>query len=277
MEQNGFIIDTLRNNKRNNNMTTLSIEEFDSKMKELLLVPGVVEHLEVDNYQNGLATQGSGSVSKIGFGVSASLDLFHLAAKAGCGAIVVHHGLALGGPLLDDITYHRLAYLIKNDIALWGAHFALDAHPELGNAAQILIMIGATTTDAYFDKEGPWGRVADVPSTTLDAVVSAMGEYVSPSTVVYDYGNKEIKRVACITGSGGPSLADITALKNDGVDLFITGVAYESHRDAFKEAGMNFIAAGHYHTEMVGVQALQKVVEEEWGVETVWLDVENVI
>jgi len=40
---------------------------------------------------------------------------------------------------------------------------------------------------------------------------------------------------------------------------------------------MNFIAAGHYHTEMVGVQALQKVVEEEWGVETVWLDVENVI
>ncbi len=42
-----------------------------------------------------------------------------------------------------------------------------------------------------------------------------------------------------------------------------------------REAGVHFIAAGHYATETLGIRRLGDLVAERFGVEHVFLDVPN--
>jgi len=254
--------------------------EFDQKMKELLCLPELMPFVAKDNLYNGLMSQGSGEVKKVGFGVSSSVELFKLAKAAGCDAVVVHHGLQILPKQLDTSTYQRLEFLIKNDIALWSAHFVLDAHPELGNNSEMLQAIGTpNNTVPYFDPahEAPWGRLAHfVDPLTVAGVIEKLSGRLSPDTVVYDFGPKENFTVISVSGGGAPRQEDFASLKELGVDLFITGEVGEWTREQIREIGINLIAGGHYHTEKFGVQALQPVVEG-WGLETEWLELENSI
>jgi putative NIF3 family GTP cyclohydrolase 1 type 2 len=61
-----------------------------------------------------------------------------------------------------------------------------------------------------------------------------------------------------------------------GIDLYITGEAHEWNREIFKEAGINFIAGGHYNTEIFGIKALMDYVKSNFkGIDCSWLDLEN--
>ena len=42
-----------------------------------------------------------------------------------------------------------------------------------------------------------------------------------------------------------------------------------------REAGIHFIAAGHYATETFGVRALGDLLASEFGVEHLWFDIPN--
>ena len=41
------------------------------------------------------------------------------------------------------------------------------------------------------------------------------------------------------------------------------------------ELGINLIGAGHYNTERLGVQAVGRLLEENFGVSAVFIDVPN--
>lgn len=256
----------------------MTLHDFDQQMRAFLCREELLPHLAQDNLYNGLMTHGSGQVTKVGFGVSASVELFRLAKAAGCDAIIVHHGLNIPAKQLDLSVYKRLEFLIKNDIALWSAHFVLDAHPEVGNNAQILQAIGTpNSSEPYVDPahQAPWGRLAHFmePLTVTDVLEKLDGR-LSPQTIVYDFGPTENRTVAAVSGGGAPRSEDFAQLKELGVDLFITGEVGEWNREQIRELEINLIAGGHYHTERFGVQALQPVVES-WGLETVWLELEN--
>ena len=60
-----------------------------------------------------------------------------------------------------------------------------------------------------------------------------------------------------------------------GADCFLTGEPSEQAKWAADEAGIHFIAAGHYATEVFGVRALGDLVAERFGVEHVFIDVPN--
>ena len=57
----------------------------------------------------------------------------------------MHHGYFWKGesPVIRGMKRNRLKTLLANDINLYGWHLPLDAHPELGNNAQLAALLGS--------------------------------------------------------------------------------------------------------------------------------------
>ena len=55
----------------------------------------------------------------------------------------------------------------------------------------------------------------------------------------------------------------------------MTGEAAEPTKHAAKEAGIHFVAAGHYATETLGVKALAARIADEFGIEWEFVDLPN--
>ena len=106
------------------------------------------ELLEIQDFQdygpNGLQVPGSGELSVVISGVSASRELLEQAASAGAQLVVAHHGLFwdFHPRTISPAMKERLRVLFDNDISLAGYHLPLDAHPEVGNNALICTALG---------------------------------------------------------------------------------------------------------------------------------------
>src|SRR5687767_13037374 len=93
---------------------------------------------------NGLQVEGKDEVRRLVSGVTASRALIEAAVRAQADAIFVHHGLFWRGQdgRVTGWIKQRLALLLKHDINLFAYHLPLDAHPELGNNAQLGLKLG---------------------------------------------------------------------------------------------------------------------------------------
>ena len=60
-----------------------------------------------------------------------------------------------------------------------------------------------------------------------------------------------------------------------GYDLFLTGEPAEPTMMLARELGIHFVAAGHYATERLGVQALAARIAEEFGLEWQFIELTN--
>ena len=76
------------------------------------------------------------------------------------------------------------------------------------------------------------------------------------------------------SGAGADHLEDAIA---QGLDAFLTGEPAERVMTRADEAGIHFLAAGHYATETFGVQALGERLAGRFGVRHVFVDVPNPI
>lgn len=234
---------------------------------------------KIDPYMtNGLMVKGHDSISKIGFGVSASLALFEKAQKEKCDAIIVHHSFNLpASNRYDRIFQNRFSFLAKNEISLFGYHFLLDAHPTVGNNVSILNTVGAKAGKPFLHHGDPWGYSGSFTSpAALSEIKKKLNPFCSPQSVYYDFGPATIKRVVAISGKGAPVASVMTDLIEEKIDLYITGEVHEWNRELFREAGINFIAGGHYHTEMFGIKSLMERVKQDLPqISTVFLDHPN--
>lgn len=233
----------------------------------------------IDPYMtNGLLVKGKEEVKTIGFAVSASIALFEKAKEAGCDAIIVHHSFNLP-PFnrYDQVFQNRLGFLIQNGISLFGYHFLLDAHPQIGNNVQILKTIGAAPVQPYSLHGEPWGWIGELEKPQSFAeVMKQLQPHLSPQTVLYEFGPKIIRRVAAVSGKGAPTGGGMQELLDKTIDLYITGEAHEWNRELFREAGIHLIAGGHYATEVFGVKALMEKVQQKFSAaKTVWVDLPN--
>lgn len=233
------------------------------------------ELLEVHRFPEfgppGLQVVGADEVAKVACGVSCSLDLFVRAAAAGAQLLVVHHGLFWRNePLVVDRRQRgRLEALFRADLTLAAYHLALDAHPEVGNNAQLASAIGVER-EAEFGGVGLGGRLLEPCS--LAELTGRIARVVDRQPVVFGAGPDRVERVAISTGAAGH---DLIAAAHEGYDLFLTGEPEEPSLQAARELGIHFVAAGHYATERLGVQALARRVAEEFAVDWEFLEVEN--
>ena len=97
-----------------------------------------------DYCPNGLQVAGSETVRRIISGVTASQALIEAAIAEKADAIMIHHGYFWRGedPCIVGMKRNRLALLLANNISLIAYHLPLDAHPVLGNNAQLAKRLG---------------------------------------------------------------------------------------------------------------------------------------
>jgi putative NIF3 family GTP cyclohydrolase 1 type 2 len=89
---------------------------------------------------------------------------------------------------------------------------------------------------------------------------------------VFAEGPGEIARVAIVSGGGARYLPQAA---EEGYDLFLTGEPAEPSLHLARELGITFVAAGHYATERLGVQALTASLAERFGLEWEFVELPN--
>jgi dinuclear metal center YbgI/SA1388 family protein len=231
------------------------------------------ELLEVAKYPEfgpaGAQVLGADEVTRIVCGVSSARALFEQARTRGAQLVLVHHGLFWRNePLVVDRRLRgRLEALFGGDITLAAYHVALDAHPELGNNVLLARELGIEV-DARFAGIGAGGAI----DTTLDALVARVREVTLREPLVFAHGPERIRRAAVVTGSGG---YDLIQAAREGYDAYVTGEAEEPNMHAAEELGIHLVAAGHYGTERLGVQALAAHIAERFGLEWEFVELPN--
>ncbi len=180
-------------------------------------------------------------------------------------------------------------------IGLAAYHLPLDAHPEVGNNALLARALGADSLEpfalhrgqpigciAHFPADGgtrPAETDGEEPSTHADRgglptreLFARVHHVTARAPLVFDYGPERVRRLAVVTGAGAGHLAEAIAA---GADAFLTGEPAERVMSHAREAGIHFIAAGHYATETFGVRRLGEHLSERFGVRHVFVDVPN--
>ena len=232
------------------------------------------ELLEVERFPEfapqGLQVVGSAEVTAIACGVSCSRELFEQAVAGGAELVLVHHGLFWRNePLVVDARLRgRLEALFAGDASLVAYHLALDAHPTLGNNAQLAGRIGAVPVAPF----GGVGQGCTIEPVSLDDLTSRVAEAVGRAPLVLRGGHARIERLAVSTGAAGH---DLVQAAHEGYDALLTGEPEEPSAATARELGIHLIAAGHHATERFGVQALAAHLAERFGLEWQFVEVEN--
>jgi len=231
--------------------------------------------LDVASYPDygpvGLQVVGAPEVRKIACGVSASRELFEQAAERGAQLVLVHHGLFWQGdsPVVTPLLRDRLRALFDADLTLAAYHLALDAHPEIGNNVFLCRELGIEATRRFADVG--WGGPLGTPATASE-LADRVQRLVDRMPLVFAYGPEEIRTVAVCSGGAAKAIGEAVA---GGYDCFVTGEAAEPTKHAAKEAGIHFVAAGHYATETSGVRLLAERIADEFGVEWEFVELPN--
>jgi dinuclear metal center YbgI/SA1388 family protein len=226
---------------------------------------------------NGLQVEGKVEVKKIISGVTASVALIDAAIERGADAIFVHHGLFWRGQdgRVTGWMKQRLQKLLAHDINLYAYHLPLDAHPTLGNNAQLGKLLGFAPLD-----NGEFGRFGEQElgwlGLTSHSTLSGLAAHVShclkrPSPPV-GIENLAIKKVAWCTG-GAQSYFEAAIAA--GADVFITGEISEPQAHYAREMGVGYIACGHHASERYGAPAVAAHVAAQLGLAHEFVDIDN--
>jgi dinuclear metal center YbgI/SA1388 family protein len=243
-------------------------DEIVAFANEFLDIGSYPDHLPV-----GLQVYGTEEVQKIACGVSASRELFERAAAAGAQLVLVHHGLfwERDSRIVTPGLRERLRTLFDRDLSLVAYHLALDAHPDVGNNALLAEELGVAR-ERRFVEIGFGGRLER--PMPVSALAERVQERLERMPLVFSYGPEEVGTVAvCSGGAAGY----VTAAAAEGYDCYVTGEADEPTKHAAKEAGIHFVAGGHYATETLGVRALAAKLAEQFDVEWEFIDLPNPI
>ena len=223
---------------------------------------------------NGLQVEGRAEVRRLVSGVTASLALIEAAAAVGADALLVHHGLFWRGQdgRVTGWMKQRLAALLRHDINLYAYHLPLDAHPTLGNNAQLGAHLGLVTEGTFGDKAlGVIGRPIG-GACTLETFAARVGAQLGRTSVVAPGDGRMVQRVAwCTGGAQGWFESAIAA----GADVYLTGEISEPQAHIARETGVAFMACGHHATERYGVQALGAHLAAHFGIEHHFIDIDN--
>ena len=240
---------------------------------------------------NGLQVEGKAQIRKIVSGVTASRALIEAAIDAKADAIFVHHGLFWRGQtgVVTGWMKERLKLLLAHDINLFAYHLPLDAHPELGNNAQLGQKLGLITPGAcergeirhFGDQALGWLANIEIEQIAPNALKTLQ----NPANLQKHLENTLKRHVAgvfiakgainniawCTGGAQSYFEAAIAA----GADAFITGEMSEPQAHLARECGVAYFACGHHATERYGAPAVAGHVATQLGIEHEFIEIDN--
>lgn len=225
---------------------------------------------------NGLQVEGRAEISKLVTGVSACRTLFERARDEGADAILVHHGLFWEGTprTLTGFQHRRVATLIRAGMSLFAYHLPLDRHPDVGNNAVAARAFGLEEIELFGLHEGlALGFRGRFPTPLRpEELVTLCQTVYGQAPLSYLSGPAEIATVGIVSGG---AQRDVYQAIDAGLDAFVTGEVSEWVMNVAHEAGIHYLAAGHYATERLGVQALGDHLQRRLGIEVEFIDVPN--
>ena len=243
-------------------------QDLESHLQQLLSVSTFKDY-----GPNGLQVEGKSEVHKVVSGVTASLALIEAAVAERADALLVHHGLFWRGHdgRVTGWLKKRLSLLLAHEVNLFAYHLPLDAHPLLGNNAQLGQLLGWTVEDHFGDQA--LGCIATVHEPYDMGSLSAWLEMRLHHSVTAIPGDgRALRRVAWCTG-GAQSYFEAAIAA--GADAFITGEISEPQAHYARESGVAFLACGHHASERFGAQALGDYLTTQFGIKHVFIDIDN--
>ena len=211
-----------------------------------------------DVSNNGVQIERRGKdVAAVAFAVDGSAKAVKAAAEAGAQLLVVHHGISWGGGIRRVVggVYEVVKTAMDADIALYACHLPLDAHPRLGNNAQIAKLLGLVNVRPAFSYHGN--------------VIGCVGTSCRARSV--DIGGHAVRlaahEVVGVCSGGAGEFAE--EAKRLGCGLYVTGEASWGDVVAAENCGMRMVCCGHYDTEVFGVRAVAGAMRRALRVKTI--------
>lgn len=227
---------------------------------------------------NGLQIEGGETIDRIAFAVSATAHSAGVAAREGAQALVVHHGLFWnfhGVRTLTGPFARRVFPLVRHGISLFAYHLPLDAHLEIGNAAQLGLRIGLAEQQPFGDHQGrPTGISGRLPEpVSADALRDCLEHVLAHRVLLASPDEaRPIRSIGVITGGANGGWRDAVAA---GLDAYVTGEMSEHDWHEAREAGIHMFAGGHHATEQFGIQALMERVRDTFGTDCFYIASDN--
>lgn len=246
----------------------MKCEDLTRYLDELLEAPKFRDYCP-----NGLQVEGRPEIRKVVAGVTASQALLDAALARGADAILVHHGYFWRGEdgRVTGLRKKRLSTLLKADISLFAYHLPLDAHPELGNNAQLARRLGWRPEGRFGEQDIAWlGRTES--AVTLGDLAQRLAGVLGREPLAVGEAGRRIERIAWCSGGAQGYFEQAIAL---GVDAYVSGEISEQTVHLARESGVAYLACGHHATERFGVEALAGHLAQRFGLECEFVDIPN--
>jgi len=232
-----------------------------------------------DEIANGAQFLGSESVEKAALGVSCNEEFLLAAIKAGAQFCIFHHGLdtRVWKSRYPLFSQKRLKVIVENKLTIMGLHYSLDSHPEIGNNAVIIKLLGAKIKQPLFDD---WGYTAEFEQPqSVEKLKTICRKLFNHEIFTVLSGPKQVTIIGVVSGAGKPALSELAEIEIKGVQLYISGETSEWIVHQMKESGINYFCGGHYATEVFGIQELGKKIKEKFtnNLEVEFIDIPNEI
>jgi dinuclear metal center YbgI/SA1388 family protein len=168
------------------------------------------------------------------------------------------------------VHYQKVKTALSGNLAVYGSHLPLDAHPEIGNNAILAKKLDLEKISTFLNYEGQdiavITRGPEGGRNELSTKLRALFPYTYQGI---EYGSERPERIAILTGSGQSAVSEL--VKNQ-VDTLVTGELRQHHFNMAQELGLNLYPCGHYATEVFGVQALAAEVAAEFQLEWAFIE-----
>ncbi|MGA3268708.1 MAG: Nif3-like dinuclear metal center hexameric protein [Verrucomicrobiota bacterium] len=225
---------------------------------------------DYDGAANGLQVENARGVTRLAATVDASLATVKLAVAAGADLLIVHHGLfwTPSHPWTGK-RYELLRRLVENNLAVYSAHLPLDAHPKLGNSAQLCAALGLKKLNPFFLTHGQIIGFKARTKISRAELARRLERATGVKPRIIPGGREFCERIGVVTGGAGD---DLKRAADEGVDTFVTGEGPHWTYALAEELGLNVLYGGHYATETFGVKALASHLAQKFKLPWQFLD-----
>lgn len=231
-------------------------------------IDGIAPFRNQDAWDNSglLVGDMNARVKKALISLDASLKTADEAISSGCQLVITHHPIIFS-PLKSLSAESPEGKLLINGIACISAHTNLDS-ADYGVSDMMADALGLANTRelVIVNREDPinhksigYGTVCESKGISPEDLASLCRKRFNCAALKYISGNKIIKRIGLVSGSGGESIDEAKRLNLDAV---VTAEVKHHQFLSAQDAGITLIDAGHYETEAIAVPYLKKVLSE---------------
>ena len=219
---------------------------------------------------NGLQVENRAGVSRIAAAVDATPATVKKTIAAEADLLIVHHGLFWGAthPWTGN-RYRLLGLLLDNNVAVYSSHLPLDAHPRLGNNAQLCRALGIRSPKPFFVERGQAIGLRGELNLTRAQLARRLAKATGNEPTVLPGGAARCHKIGVVTGGAG---AEMKTAADEGVDTFITGEGPHWTFALTEDLGLNVFYGGHYATETFGVKALSEHLSKKFRLPWTFID-----